>query len=135
MTDPTANPIAKQGYPSTTRAELIEPDEQALFEAFAREIEAQQQEVAEQSAFSMARLDPPQSVATADSLIPAFEDLLEAVDLANADAVQVGSRVGQDAYTGFDTPVKAAGRLSLALKYTTGSIEYSTTQSGLYWLT
>jgi hypothetical protein len=59
VTDPTANPIAKQGYPSTTRAELIEPDEQALFEAFAREIEAQQQEVPEQSAFSMARLDWP----------------------------------------------------------------------------
>jgi hypothetical protein len=48
---------------------------------------------------------------------------LEAVDLANADAVQVGSRAGQDAYADFDTPVKAAGRLSLALRYTRGSIE------------
>ena len=62
-------------------------------------------------------------MATEDSLIPAFEDLLEAVELANVDAVQVGSRAGQDAYADFPTPVKAAGRLSLALRYTTGSIE------------
>ena len=55
MTDPTANPIAKQGYPSTTWAESIEPDEQALFEAFAREIEAQQREVAEQTAGPLRR--------------------------------------------------------------------------------
>ena len=63
------------------------------------------------------------SVPTEDSLIPAFEDLHEAMDLANAVAVQVGSRAGQDAYADFDTPVKAAGCLSLALRYTTGSIE------------
>jgi hypothetical protein len=71
----------------------------------------------------MARLDWPQSVATEDSLIPALGDRLEAVDLANADAVQVGSRAGQDGYADFDTPVWSAGRLSLALRYTTGSIE------------
>jgi hypothetical protein len=48
-----------------------------------------------------------------------FEDLLEAMDLANAVAVQVGSRAGQDACADFDTPVKAAGVPALALRYHT----------------
>jgi hypothetical protein len=42
-----------------------------------------------------------QSVATEDSLIRAFEDLLEAVELANADAVQVRFARGSRRLRGF----------------------------------
>jgi hypothetical protein len=49
VVSPAANPTAEHGHPSTTWREVIEPDEQALFEAFARELEVQQSAVADQT--------------------------------------------------------------------------------------
>ena len=43
------DPISASAAPSTTWKEFIEPDEQALFDSFAREIAAQQNEVAQTS--------------------------------------------------------------------------------------
>jgi hypothetical protein len=43
---PAAIPTTTPTSPSTAWREVVEPDEQALFEAFAREIAAQQKEVA-----------------------------------------------------------------------------------------
>jgi len=44
--DHTAIPTAAQALPSTAWREVVEADEQTLFEGFAREIAAQQKEVA-----------------------------------------------------------------------------------------
>ena len=49
QTDRTALPIAPPVSPSTAWKEVVEPEEQALFEDFAREIGAQQKEIAQQT--------------------------------------------------------------------------------------
>src|SRR4051812_3897297 len=49
QSDLAVNPMASPSLPSTAWKEIIEPDEQAIFEGFAREIEAQQAEVAQQT--------------------------------------------------------------------------------------
>lgn len=48
-TDLAANPAAASTSPSTAWREVVEPDEQALFEAFAQEIMAKQKEVVQET--------------------------------------------------------------------------------------
>ena len=49
QSDLTPIPIDAATSPSTAWKEVVEPDEHALFEGFAREIEAKQKEVAQQT--------------------------------------------------------------------------------------